>query len=370
MAAYISFQPTDFFNTKLYTGTASQQAITGVGFQPDFTWIKRREVNWHCLVDAVRGATKRLSSNVNNAEVTDATAVESLDTDGFTVGIDSNGYTNQSGGTYASWNWKMGTTTGIGGSPSITPSGYSFNQTSGVSAVTYTGNQTDGDSIPHGLGKSPTMLIVKQLGGASNWMMYHVGMGGPSKYIELNATGASGGSFEIWNNTIPTTTVWESDNDTNVNGSGQTYVCYAFTDIRGFSRFSSYKGNGNADGPMVYTGFRPAFVMCKRAIGGASDWELMDNKRLGYNSANYQLYPNESNAEGANSGWIDLLSNGFKITTSDSGFNINGDTYIYAAFAEFPFVSSNSKPGTARQARCYLGIQLFVRRLSHLRAQR
>ena len=118
MAAYISFQPTDFFNTKLYTGTASQQAITGVGFQPDFTWIKRREVNWHCLVDAVRGATKRLSSNVNNAEVTDATAVESLDTDGFTVGIDSNGYTNQSGGTYASWNWKMGTTTGIGGSPS------------------------------------------------------------------------------------------------------------------------------------------------------------------------------------------------------------------------------------------------------------
>ena len=345
--AYISFQPTDFFSSKIYTGTgAASQPQTGLGFQPDLVWIKARTaVESNTVWDAVRGVQKGLYTNNSSAEATISTGLLSFDSDGFTVG--SEGKVGSSYD-YASWSWKLGTTTGIGGSPSITPSGYSFNQTSGVSAVTYTGNQTDGDSIPHGLGKIPTMLIVKQLGGASNWMMYHVGMGGPSKYIELNTTGASGGSFEIWNNTIPTTTVWESDNDTNVNGSGQTYVCYAFTDIRGFSRFSSYKGNGNADGPMVYTGFRPAFVMCKRAIGGASDWELMDNKREGYNSANYQLYPNESNAEGANSGWIDLVSNGFKITTSDSGFNINGDTYIYAAFAEFPFVSSNSKPGTAR----------------------
>ena len=344
MANYISFQPTDFINTVLYTGNGSTQAITGVGFEPDITWIKSRSyAHDQRLFDSVRGATKIIYPNGNWNEGT-VSGLTAFDSDGFTLG--SNAAENMDTQTFVAWNWKMGTTTGIGGSPSITPSGYSFNQTSGVSAVTYTGNQTDGDSIPHGLGKIPTMLIVKQLGGASNWMMYHVGMGGPSKYIELNTTGASGGSFEIWNNTIPTTTVWESDNDTNVNGSGQTYVCYAFTDIPGFSSFGSYIGNNSTDGPFIYTGFRPAVVMRKK-FSGSNDWYITDNKRLGRNPDNAYLFPNTTQTE-SDIERIDFYSNGFKLRTTDSGQNGDGDSYIYMAFAEFPFVSSNSKPGTAR----------------------
>ena len=350
MAAYISFQPTDFFNTILYNGTASQQAITGVGFQPDYTWIKRREVNWHCLVDAVRGATKRLSSNVNNAEVTDATAVESLDTDGFTVGIDSNGYTNQSGGTYVAWNWKTGTTSGIAtnGSTTITPTAYSFNQTAGISIVQYTGNETAGAGLAHGLGAVPGLMIFKRLDGATPWQVYHQSLG-PTKNMVLNTTGLEETYTTRYNDTAPDSVNAILGTTTYINKSGSPHVGYIFAEKKGFSSFSKYTGNGNADGPFIYTGFRPAFVITKSFSASANGWYVMDRLRSNpYNSQDGRLEADSSGAENDTAIDIDFLSNGFKLRSSDGGFNTSGTEYIYMAFAEFPVVSSNSKAGVAR----------------------
>ena len=345
MAAYISFQPTDFFNTILYNGTASQQAITGVGFQPDYTWIKRRQVNWHCLVDAVRGATKRLSSNVDNAEVTDATAVESLDTDGFTVGIDSNGYTNQSGGTYVAWNWKAGTTSGLSGG-TITPSAYSYSATSGFGMYYWAGTGATG-TIAHGLGTAPKVMIIKSMA-AANWGVYNQAIGN-SNTMFLDLTNAST-ARTYYNSTSPTSTVF-TVKDGVVNDSGSNYIGYVFAPVKGFSKFGSYTGNAQLDGPFIHTGFRPAYVMVK--ITDTTDgWYIWDNRRSpsgGYNAQQYRLIANESDAEGTNANYIiDMVSNGFKLRDNNVGCNGNGNSFVYMAFAEFPFVSSNSKACTAR----------------------
>ena len=342
MAAYISFQPTDFFNTILYNGTASQQAITGVGFQPDYTLIKRREVNWHCLVDAVRGATKRLSSNVDNAEVTDATAVESLDTDGFTVGIDSNGYTNQSGGTYVAWNWKAGTTSGLSGG-TITPSSYSINATAGIGIYKWTGTGATG-TIAHGLGTAPKMMIIKSLGVAANWGVYIEAIGN-SNTLFLDLTNAET-ARTYWDSTSPTSTVF-TVKDGVVNDTGSDYIAYVFADVNGFSKMGSYTGNGNADGPFVYTGFRPAFTICKIYDGNTNNWKMVDDKRPGYNLNNKTLNADSTAVEGTEDN-CDYTANGFKIRRNGNDVNGSGYKYIYMAFAEFPLVSSNSKAGVAR----------------------
>ena len=343
MAAYISFQPSDFFNTVLYTGTAAENVITGVGFSSDFTWVKRRNSSGaHYAFDTVRGATKAIIPNDTDIEDTNAEFLKSWESDGFTLGT--------SGGpngayTYASWNWKGGTTSGLAaGTHAVT--GYSYSATAGISIITYTGDNTAG-TITHGLGAVPKMIITKTLNSTVDWFVYHV-TPGAGKYMVLNDTAAQGSSSIVWGNTTPTSTVFSLGAGAETNTSPREYVAYAFAEKSGFSKFGVYEGNGNADGPFIYTGFRPAFVIIKISSGsGTGNWYMFDNKRAGYNVENEQLYCDTTGSTDSDD-IIDLVSNGFKIRGTEFGINADGKTIIYMAFAEFPFVSSNSKAGVAR----------------------
>jgi len=339
--AYISFQPQDYFNTKLWTGTGAENALTSVGFEPDLTWIKRREVNSHRLFDAVRGATKFLESDSTAAEVTDAQELKSFDSDGFTLGTATK--VNASGGTYASWNWRANGSGSSNTDGSIT-STVSASTTSGFSIVTYTGTGANA-TIGHGLGTAPSVVICKQRNATQQWINYHKAIGA-TKYLHLNATDASATSSTVWNDTDPTSSVFSVGTAVNCNGSGNTYVAYCFAEKKGFSKFGSYTGNGNADGAFIYTGFKPAFIMIKRTDSSAS-WVMFDSKRLGYNVANYQLYAN-SNTSYGNNVLLDITSQGFKCRANHLDVNGSGASYIFMAFAEAPLVSSNGVPAVAR----------------------
>ena len=343
MAAYISFQPSDFFNPVLYTGTGSELTVTGVGFQPDWTWIKcRNAVNHQREYDAVRGANVVLYPNLSSLQYTLTQELKSWTSDGFVMGTEAEINTNTN--TYVGWNWKAGTTTGIAGSPSITPTAYSFNATSGFSIITYTGDGVAGGTVPHGLGVAPKFIIVKRLDGADNWMCYSSVIGN-TKYLSLDTTAAEATWALAWNDTSPTSTLFSLGTQNNTNT--YTYVAYCFTDIKGYSKFGSYEGNGNADGTFVYTGFRPAFVLGK-ITDGTDSWHMWDNKRDPSNVVERRLEANSSGAEHTSIDWMDFVSNGFKHRYGGGGNNNAGSSYIYAAFAEFPFVSSNSIPTVAR----------------------
>ena len=343
--AYISFQPSDYFNTKLWTGTGSENAQTGVGFQPDFTWIKRREVNSHRLFDAVRGATKFLEADATTIETTDAQELKSFDSDGFTLGTATK--VNANGGTYASWNWKAGTTSGLSGG-TITPTAYSFSTTAGISIIKYTGNSTQGATIAHGLGVAPKMIFIKSTSHAEKWVVGHNNINPGNSwdyYLHLNETSTAGQNNNRFGNVDPTTSVFTLGSEDQVNGN-KTYIAYVFAPIKGFSAMGAYTGTGSADGAYVYTGFKPAFVLIKSS-STAMYWHIFDNKRLGYNPYNYRLNPNASEAETTTTNHVDLLSNGFKIKTDQQQFGTNGANYIYMAFAAEPLVSSNNIPATA-----------------------
>lgn len=336
-----------YFNPVLYTGNDSARTITGVGFQPDFTWIKiRSAVDSHYLFDVVRGKGstyyKTLFSNATNAESAgtsgvDGVGVTDFASDGFTFGSGVlNG--NQSPYTFVAWNWKANGAGSSNTDGSIT-STVSANTTAGFSIVTYTGNLTAGATVGHGLGAAPQMVIVKERGATRSWIVYHVGYGA-TKFLTLNTTDAEQTYSGMWNNTAPSSTVFTIGSDGAVNTSSGTYVAYCFAPVAGFSAFGSYTGNGSADGPFVYTGFRPAFVLVKNSSSALGvSWQMRDNRRVGYNPSNAVLYPNLSNAEYSTAGNFetDFLSNGFKIrNATDAGTNASGDTYIYAAFAEVP----------------------------------
>ena len=343
--AYISFQPTDFFSPKLYTGTGATHNVTGVGFQPDFVWMKRRDGSAsHRLCDSVRGATKLLQSNATDAEQTDANTLTAFDSDGFTLGADSAPYNvNVSGQTMVSWNWKMGTTSGLSGG-TITPSSYSFDTTARQSVIAYTGTGSTA-TVPHGLGATPGLIIVKRLDTTDNWWTHVKSMTG-GQYIALNGTSAAGTATSVWNDTLPTSTVFTVGTDVGVNASGGTFIAYCFAPKKGYSSFGKYVGNGSADGPFVNIGFRPAYLILRRTDSGG-DWFCWDNKRGPYNVNTPMLAPNAVTAE-TSTAIPDFLSNGFKLRSTNVDANASGGTYIYMAFAEFPLVSSNSKAGTAR----------------------
>ena len=345
--AYISFQPSDFFNALPFVGNgATGHAITGVGFQPDFCWFKNREVaNDYWLFDSVRGVEKYIESDTTQIETTATDGLKSFNADGFTV--DDANPINHNTKDIISWNWKAGTTSGITGSPSITPSSYSFNQTSGFSIIAYTGNGVAGATIPHGLGVAPSCVLIKATGAANSWLVGFTAIGW-TKALNLNSTTAEQTNTTYWNDTAPSSTLVTLGTHDRGNDSGVTYVAYCFTDIKGYSKFGSYIGDGlNGTGTMVYTGFRPAYVVTKNSAGGAENWSCFDYKRLGYNPKNYSVDPNVDIIERTTDD-IDLLSNGFKLRQSNSRFNANGYTYVYAAFAEFPIVSSNNLPTVAR----------------------
>ena len=337
---------TDYFNTKLYTGNGGTQAVTGVGFQPDWVWLKSRSDAYsHQLFDAVRGTTKLLTSEATDAEQT-ISGVTAFGTDGFTVGSDagSNGNTK----TYVSWNWKAGTGQGSSNTDgSINTTYTSANTTAGFSIATWSGTGSAG-TIGHGLGVVPEVAVIKSRTNASDWWgMYHHKLGN-NKAVWWNDNSEQA-TRTYWNNTTPTASVFSVDGSRSVNGSGENLVGYFFAGKKGYSKFGIYTGNGNADGTFVYTGFKPAWILIKRATTGTQNWYLWDSKRLGYNIDNNHLQVNGTDAEGT-ADTLDILSNGFKIRESGAGTNNSGETYIYMAFAEEPLVANvgASIPATAR----------------------
>jgi len=336
-------KPSDYFNTKLYTGNGSTQSITGVGFQPDFTWIKARSaIRDHNLYDNVRGATKWLDSQQTMAEDTFTNGLTSFDSDGFSVGnlIKSNNNSE----TYASWNWLASNTTASNTDGSIT-STVSANTTSGFSIVSYTGTGANA-TVGHGLGSAPKMIIVKERDNANNWVVYHSSLGA-TKQLILNETDAEASFTVTWNDTEPTSSVFSVGTNLATNRSGGGLIAYCFAEVKGFSKFGTYTGNGNADGTFIYTGFKPAFVMVKRT-DTTNAWLMHDIKRSTLNPMDNQLFANTSGTEDTTStnNNFDFLSQGFKCRNTGGAYNASGGTYIYMAFAEEPLVGDN--PATAR----------------------
>ena len=346
--AYASIsKPGLHFNTKLYTGNASTQSITGIGFQPDFCWFKvRNNTDTHAIFDAVRGATKRIIPNDTSVEGTQSNGVTSFDSDGFTSG-DAN-ITNGSGRNYVSWNWKAGGSGSANTDGSINTASTSVNSTAKFSISKYTGTGSAGATIGHGLGVKPSMIIVKGITYAEEWEIYHTSLGA-TKTIKLNNTVAASTTSSRWNDTEPTSSVFTVGNADATNKSGYDYIAYCFAEKKGFSKFGEYTGNGSGpDGTFVYTGFKPAFVIIKRT-DDTRDWFILDNKRDTGNPLTQNLESNNSDAEYA-SERCDFLSNGFILTASSGGSNASGANYVYMAFAEEPLVAnvSNSIPATAR----------------------
>jgi len=328
-----------------YTGTGIVRSVTNTSaFKPDFVWIKSRSSAgpWHNLYDSVRGVTKQLFSNATNAENTDANSLTSFNTNGFSLGIDTgvgNYGWNTNAVTYVGWQWQAGQGTNTTNTSGSITSTVSVNATAGFSIATFTTPSSGGPwTIGHGLGVAPKLIIAKSSSAALSWVVYHTSTGN-TVYTLLNSTGAvSGASSAIWNNTSPTSTVFTMG-ATSFWGASATYLAYCWSEIAGFSNFGSYIGNGNADGPFVYTGFRPKFVLYKRT-NAVSNWFIFDSTRNTTNLTNLNLYPNLANAEATQAATdqpLDLLSNGFKLRGTGGDGNASGSTYIYMAFAENPF---------------------------------
>ena len=347
--AYSSItKPSDFFNTKLYTGNGNAgHAQTGIGHQPDFVWLKSRtNGEYHNLYDSIRGVTKRLVSNQDTLE-SSISGLTAFGTDGFTVGAADTA--NQNSQNFVAWNWKAGTTGSgtTGGSGTGKAYSYSVNTTSGFSIVKYVGNGTAGHTIPHHLGAAPKMVICKSMSENRGWPIQHASLTSAAYSVFLSTTGAQSNGSNSWNSTAASSSVVTLADNASNNKDGDSYIMYSFAEKQGYSKFGNYLGNGNTDGTFVNLGFKPAFVMVKQTNASGEDWFICDNRREGYNAENNRLLPNLSSAESTDSP-IDLLSNGFKARTSGANVNGSGATYIYMAFAEEPFVASNYNVATAR----------------------
>jgi len=340
-------KPTDYFNTLLYTGDGNNaRGITGVGFAPDWTWIKERSsTSPQKLLDTVRGALKELESSSSAKEETESTSLQSFDSDGFTVG--TNGAVNESSQTYVSWNWLAGGSASSNTDGSIT-STVSANTTAGFSIVSYTGTGSNA-TVGHGLGVAPKVLILKSRTRSDGQWSVGSDMLGWTKFLYLDATSAEQ-TFNIYQDTAPTSSVFYLSSDGGVNQSSGNMIGYAFAEKKGYSKFGKYTGNGNADGSYIHLGFRPAWLLVKKSSASGSDWNLHHNKSPGFNVNDNYLAPNENAAEVTNNSYqiFDLLSNGFKCRGTGTGTNGSGATYIYMAFAESPFVTSTGIPTTAR----------------------
>ena len=332
---------TDHFDILLWSGTGSTHNITGLDFQPDWVWVKKRNGSEnHDLQDAVRGATKRLESNTQGTESTVTGSIDSFNSNGFTV--DDAGTTNESGYTYVGWCWNGGGSTVTNTTGSISAQ-VRANPTAGFSIVSYTGTGNTSDTIGHGLGVKPDCIIVKSRNVAGqDWIVYNKNLDGgnqPATHaLKLNGYGAEWDLNDVWYDTEPTSSVFTVGDEAMVNyNSSSTYIAYCFSGVEGFSKFGVYTGNGNNSGTYVYTGFRPAFVIT-RSLQGTS-WYMFDNKRNPGNPINIELNTNNSQQDsGTGKDWMDFCSNGFKLRTNDSAVNYhNNYKYIYLAWAESPF---------------------------------
>ena len=346
-------KPTDYFNTVLYSGTGNEQTVSGVNFQPDFTWLKSRTNGQpHTLQNSVTGATKQMHTNSNATETSYTQLLKSFNSDGFVLGTDS--FINQNGQTFVSWNWKTGTSfsnsANTNGATLATAG--SFNNDAGVSIFTYTGNASNA-TLKHGLNSKVQVVIIKNRSDTGAWGIGHASIG----YTRLMAfnTGAGDTDATYWQNTAPTDNIVTIGGAGEVNKNTSDMLAICFSQKTGFSQYGSYTGNGAAsNGPFIYTDFTPGFVMIKRTDASGHNWQMHDNKRSstgGNNLVNSRLLPNLTNAEDTDTIGYDFLSNGFKLRTNNASYNASGGTYIYFCFAANSFVTSTddgSIPATAR----------------------
>jgi hypothetical protein len=350
-------KPNQHFDATTYTGTGSALSVTNGGFQPDFVWIKSRSTAAnHALMDSIRGVSKQLQSSTTNAESTNSAGkgLQSFNSGGLTLGQESDavGGTNANGATYVGWQWKAGGAAVANTSGTIA-SQVSVNATAGFSIVTYTGTGSASDTVGHGLGVTPAMVITKRRSsgsGAFNWMVKHSSLASNHNLL-LESTGVStdvtsgfgnGGIANLSSSTTFGFLNGTSSNPNNANTSGATYVAYCFAQVAGYSAFGSYTGNGSSDGTFIFTGFRPRFVMWKRT-DSVNDWYMIDTSRSPYNNATNPLAANLSSDESSLGTNIDFLSNGFKARQTGGHINASGGTYIYMAFAEAPFKYANAR---------------------------
>jgi hypothetical protein len=357
MAAYTTIDdPSAYFKCQLYTGNGSaNHAITfddtDTDMQPDLVWIKNRDAtDSHCLFDSARGVTKLVSPDSTDMQSTDTDTLDSFASDGFQVDADVKVNTNTED--YVAWCWN--TQGGAGSSNttgSINTTTTSVGATQGISVSTFSSTGSAA-TLGHGLGAVPHFFFFRHLtttGGetARDWPVYHKNntAAPETDYLILNSDAATADAL-LWNDTAPSSTLISIGDGSEINQVNGTYAVFAFTEKQGFSKFGTYEGNGNANGTFVYTGFRPAFVLMKCIDSSGTDWNIWDNRRPGYNP-NYYLPPNKNLAE-VTAHELDLLSNGFKARANNNDQNKAANTYIYAAFAEAPFVNSNGVPCNAR----------------------
>jgi hypothetical protein len=349
MAYTVIDNPIEYFNTLIWTGNgASSRAISSLGHQPDLCWFKERGgTEDHHFFDSVRGAGVRFNTNGNAASNADGAdrRLLSFDSDGFTVGLDN--AMNGNSKTYVSWNWKCesafsndASSTSVG---SIDSAG-KVNTTAGISIVKWTGTGSAA-TIAHGLGIQPQIVFVKNIDDTSSWNVYSV-VGTGAKGLFLNENNGLDSDTSYFNSGTSSTTTFPVGTANTANGDGDEMMAYSFGDVKGYSKIGSYQGNGNADGTVVNTGFRPAWIMLKNTSRAAS-WLIFDDKREGYNIDNDELVANTTAAEETYD-QLDILSNGFKLRTNGTSANLNGDVYLYMAFADSPFANSNGVPCNAR----------------------
>ena len=363
--AYITFKPTDYFNTIDYTGNGSTtHAITGVGFQPDFTWMKKLSgAESHVLIDAVRGVTKYIETDTNDAEATDAQSLKSFDADGFTLG--NAGRVNNNTNPFVSYSWKMGTTTGkptVG--ETITPTAYSINTTVGQGIYKYTGTGANG-TIAHGLSSAPEVVIVKKTSGIEEWVFGGTMLTSGAYKLVMNTTAAELSEAGAFNSTLPSSTVISLGTSGGTNTSTGGYIMYAFAPVKGYSKFGAYQGTGDVNSQYIYTGFQPSWVIIKKTNSTAG-WYIRD---IGQSAAGTTPYI--GNVGGATSGYgklqyiyanadggtttsnttgddiISFTSTGFQVTCTASGNNAASSNYMYMAFAEKPLIGSGGTTGVA-----------------------
>ena len=330
MAVYTTIDnPAQYFNTILYTGNSSTQSITGLGHSPNFVWIKDRlgatSVYSHHLFDSVRGATKYVLADATDAEATVATTLTSFDSDGFSLGSDAS--TNASGDPTVAWCWKE-------------------SATSGMDIVAFEGTGS-AHMVSHSLSAKPKLVIAKNRERVADWLVYHAGMDATGDYaLFLHSNSAKDNSQNYWGDTEATTSAFSVGTRQENNQSGEDIIAYCFADVQGFSKFGSYTGNGSADAPFIYTGFRPAMVILKETTT-SGQWYIFDNKRDTFNLMTDALFPDLGYAETTDNA-IDFYSNGFKGRKTSTDLNTSGNNHIYIAFAESPFVNSNGVPNNAR----------------------
>jgi len=355
--AYSSIlKPSTFMNTVLYTGNGgSSNSVTGVGFKPDWVWIKNRtqsaeSTSSHALTDIVRGVTKTLRTNSDTLQTTDANGLTAFGTDGFTVSDKQ--IVNGNNDALVAWNWKAGTSVSGNTSGSGTAKAYSgsVNTTSGFSIITYVGNLTAGHTIPHHLGAAPSMVICKSIVENRGWPIQHASLTSAAYSIFLSTTGTESNGSNSWNSTAASSSVVTLGNNESNNKNDNSYIMYSFAQKQGYSKFGKYTANAIVDGNFIFTGFKPSFILIK-AFNAAQDgqsWFIYDSSRDPGNTATQTLQPNTSAAEQTNVAPIDILSNGFKLRTNTGRINGTNGEYIFMAFAEEPFVASNFNAATAR----------------------